>query len=100
MRMMMKASIPVVEGNKAISDGTLNRTLETLFTEIRPETSYFFTDKEGRRAMLCVFDFKEPSQMVAITEPLFTNLNAEVHYHPVMNFDDLKTGLQKLPRHK
>jgi hypothetical protein len=42
------------------------------------------------------FDLAEPSQIVEIAEPLFSNLNAEVEIVPVMNGDDLRKGFGKV----
>jgi hypothetical protein len=41
------------------------------------------------------FDLAEPSQMVEIAEPLFSQLNADVEFIPVMNAEDLRKGLGK-----
>ncbi len=42
------------------------------------------------------FDLAEPSQIVEFAEILFTNLNAEVEFVPVMNADDLIKGLARV----
>ena len=67
---------------------------QTLRQTLRPETSYFYAE-HGRRAALFVFDLKETSQIPQIAEPLFTRLNAEVEFFPVMNAEELKTGVEK-----
>jgi hypothetical protein len=43
-----------------------------------------------------VFDLKDPSEIPAIAEPFFLNLNAKVEFSPVMNAEDLKKGLESL----
>ena len=46
--------------------------------------------------MTMVFDMKDTSQIPAIAEPLFTELDAGVSCTPVMNIDDLRKGLAAL----
>jgi hypothetical protein len=41
------------------------------------------------------FDLTDPSQIVEVAEPLFSNLNAAVEIVPVMNGDDLRKGIAK-----
>jgi hypothetical protein len=40
-------------------------------------------------------DFKDVSDIPAIAEPLFMALDAAVEFIPVMNAEELKTGLSK-----
>jgi hypothetical protein len=42
-----------------------------------------------------VFDLKEPSDIPSIAEPFFQELGAKIAFTPVMNFDDVQSGLQK-----
>ena len=94
MRTLLKVSMPVEQGNKGIKDGSLPKTLQTFIQEMRPEASYFYAD-HGQRSALFVFDLKDPSQIPQVVEPLFTKLNASVELFPVMNADELKSGLEK-----
>jgi hypothetical protein len=41
------------------------------------------------------FDLADPSQIVEVAEPLFSNLNAAVEIVPVMSADDLRKGIAK-----
>jgi hypothetical protein len=94
MRMMLKFTLPVEKGNQAFKDGSLGKTLESLTNKLKPEAAYFGTSN-GKRSGMMFFELAEPSQIVEIAEPLFTNLNAEVEIVPVMNGDDLRKGLAK-----
>ena len=94
MRTLLKVTLPVESGNRAIKDGSLPKTIQTLIQELRPEASYFFPE-HGQRTALLVFDLKDPTQIPQVVEPLFTKLNAAVEMYPVMNADDLKAGLEK-----
>jgi hypothetical protein len=94
MRMMLRFTLPVEKGNQAIRDGSLGKTLELIMNKLKPEAAYF-APSEGKRSGMMFFDLAEPSQIVEIAEPLFSNLNAAVEIVPVMNGDDLRKGLAK-----
>lgn len=94
MRTMMKVTLPVEAGNKALRDGVLPQMVEAMVKMTKPEASYFYAET-GKRSMLFVFDMKDASQIPSIAEPFFTEMNAEVSFIPVMNADDLKRGLDK-----
>jgi len=51
-------------------------------------TAYFF------------FDMKDSSQMPAIGEPFYQELNATVEMIPCMNADDLRKGLGDLEKRR
>lgn len=95
MRTLVKASVPVEAGNKAIADGSLPRAIQDTLEKLRPEAAYFFTEA-GRRCALFVIDLQDTSQIPAIAEPFFTLLNAEVDFRPVMSAQDLQRGLTTL----
>lgn len=99
MRTLMKVVMPVETGNRAITDGSLPKTIQTLIERNKPEASYFYSEN-GKRTMLFVMDMKEAAQIPEIAEPLFMELNAEVSLFPVMNAADLKTGLEKFSGRK
>ena len=95
MRMMLKFTIPIEKGNQAFKDGSLGRTLESIMNKLKPEAAYF-TPSDGKRGGMMFFDLAEPSQIVEVAEPLFSNLNAAVELVPVMNGDDLRKGIAKV----
>ena len=94
MRVMLKFTLPVEKGNQAFKDGSLGKMIESLITKIKPEAAYF-GPSNGKRSGMMFFDLAEPSQIVEVAEPLFSNLNAEVEIVPVMNGDDLRKGIAK-----
>lgn len=89
MRMLLRVSIPVAEGNAAIKAGTLGSTIEQILAELKPEAAYFFVDDSGNRSGSIIFDMKDSSQMPAIAEPWFLRFNAKVSFRPVMSPQDL-----------
>jgi hypothetical protein len=97
MRTLMKVSMPVEPANNAIKDGSLPKVMQTLIDELHPEASYFYAEN-GKRTGLFIFDLKEPAQIPTIVEPLFLHLNAGIEMYPVMNAQDMKTGVEKAIR--
>ncbi|WP_431041655.1 hypothetical protein ACQUSR_06865 [Streptomyces sp. P1-3] len=95
MRTLLTARIHTEAGNEAIRNGTMPEALKKTMERLNPECAYF-TPIGGRRTILIVFDMKESSQMPAIAEPFFQELDAEVTFQPVMNYDDLQKGLAAL----
>lgn len=98
MRTLMRVSIPVEAGNRAIQDGTLERAIGGTMERLRPEAAYFYPEN-GHRTCLMVFDLKSPSDLPTISELFFMELNASVEMYPVMNLEDLKTGLAAMAGH-
>lgn len=97
MRTLLKATLEVTTTNKAITDGSMAKLIQTTMEKIKPESAYF-TTIDGCRTCLMVFDMKDPSEMPVIAEPFFMQLNAKVEFSPVMNPEDLKKGLEALGR--
>ena len=95
MRMMLKFTIPIEKGNQAFKDGSLGKTLESIMNKLKPEAAYF-GPSDGKRGGMMFFDLAEPSQIVEVAEPLFSNLNAAIELVPVMNGDDLRKGIAKV----
>jgi hypothetical protein len=93
MRTMLKVSMPVETGNRAIKDGSLPKLMGSLMEQLHPEAAYFFAEN-GKRTALMVFDMKDAAQIPSIAEPFFMGLDAEITLTPVMNADDLKAGLE------
>lgn len=93
MRTMFSASLDVAAANAAIKSGALPKLIEQTVKSLKAESAYFYTEC-GKRTGLFVFDLKDSSQIPAIAEPWFMQLNAEVDFRPVMNLDDLKKGVE------
>jgi len=92
MRMMLKVTIPVEAGNKAVKDGTLPRTMQRTMERLKPEAAYFLAE-DGKRTALFFFNMQDVSQIPVIAEPLFMGMDASLTMVPVMNADDLQKGL-------
>ena len=55
MRCLLKASLPVENGNAAIADGSLPKTIESILSDLKPEAAYF-ADEDGKRTAFIFFD--------------------------------------------
>jgi hypothetical protein len=91
MRFIIRAKIPTEAGNKMVKDPNFLRDLEEYMNRIKSEASYFF-EADGKRVMVFVVDMQSNDQIPMFAEPLF-QWGAEVEFHPVMSFDDLKKAV-------
>lgn len=99
MRMMLKAQMDTAAASKAIQDGRLPAVMQSVMESLKPEAAYFGPEG-GLRTAFIIFDMTDPSQLPAISEPLFSAFNARVEIFPVMNQDDLQRGLSQLGGNK
>ena len=97
MRMMMRVTMPVEAGNKALRDDVIPKLIQQTTDLIKPEAAYFAPD-HGQRTAYFFFDMKDSSQLVSVGEPWFMGVNARVEFLPVMNGEDLKSGLSKIQK--
>jgi hypothetical protein len=98
MRFLVKATVPIEAGNKAIKEGTLSNTIRRVMEELKPEAAYFF-EEDGHRTSLFVLNLEKASDIPRIAEPFFLGANAEVRLHPVMTAEDLAAaGLEELAK--
>ena len=95
MRMMMKVSIPVEAGNKAIKDGSLPKTILGFIEQMKPEAAYFIAE-DGKRTGYFFFDLKDPASIPPAAEAFFMNLQAAITLTPAMNVEDMKAGVSKV----
>lgn len=94
MRVLMKAEFDTEAGNQAIRDGKLPQVLGATLERLKPEAAYF-TTIGGHRGAYIVFDLQDPSDIPMIAEPLFMEMGAKIELLPVMNADDVQSGLSK-----
>ncbi|WP_433887481.1 hypothetical protein [Streptomyces sp. CA-111067] len=98
MRVLLTVQMDTEKATKAIADQTLPDTLKSVFDRIKPEAAYFGT-MEGLRTAYVVFDLKDASDIPSFAEPLFQKVGAKVNLMPVMNFEDVQTGLRNAASH-
>ncbi len=97
MRMMLRAVVDTEAGNEALRNGSMLEVIEQMMQQLNPEAAYFVGSEDGQRSCVVVFDMADPSQLPAISEPLFQIGKARVTLSPCMNLDDVQKGLSQLP---
>ena len=90
----MKWRLGTTEASAAIRSGRMAEINKALDELTKPEAQYFCTEG-GTRTGYVFFDLADPSDIPAIAEPLFQELNATVEFFPAMNAADLGAGLGK-----
>ena len=93
--MMMKVQMDTEAGSRAIADGSLPQLMQETLGKLQPEAAYFGPE-HGVRTAFIVFDLQDPSQLPAITEPMFNKMKANIEMFPVMDQQDLQKGLGQL----
>lgn len=89
MRMMFKCEWPVEKGNELARKGELEKTIQAILEEQKPEAAYFMTSN-GKRTALIILDLKNASEIPKYAEPWFLALDASIDVQPVMVAEDLK----------
>ena len=89
MRFLVKVSIPVEAGNKAVCEGTLGKTIQDILGKLKPEAVYFI-EMNGQRTGILIVSIDQTSKIPSIAEPWFLAFNAGVEFHPVMLPADLE----------
>ncbi len=93
MRLLMNVTMPHEPFNTAVRDGSVGETIERILKETRPEAVYF-TERNGHRGAILIFDLADPSNIPAVAEPWFLAFDADVEFRIVMTPEDLrKSGL-------
>ena len=94
MRMMVKAVVDTESGNRAMSDGSVEKAIQEMVERLRPEAIYF-VGEDGCRGLWAVIDMADSSQLPAIAEPMY-RMGARVTFAPCMSLEDLQKGLSTL----
>jgi dihydroxyacetone kinase-like predicted kinase len=92
MRFLILAKIPTEDGNKMVQDPNLLEKLEKYINKVKAEATYFF-EANGNRVASFIAEIESADQIPVLAEPLFSGMGANVEFHPVMSFDDLKKGM-------
>ena len=88
MRVLLKATMNVESGNRAIRQGNISSTIQAILDEQKPESAYFVASN-GQRTALLFLDIGDVSEIPALAEPWFLAFNADVEVTPAMTAKDL-----------
>jgi len=88
MRVLMKVSMPVEEGNRLVKAGKLEETIKSILEEQKPEAVYFMAE-HGKRTALIFLHVQDSAEIPKLAEPWFLALNAGIEMTPVMAPEDL-----------
>ena len=94
MRMLMKVQMPTGQGNDAIKDGSLPQLMASSLEALNAEAAYF-TAEDGMRTALIFFEMNDSSEIPPAAEPLFMGLGANITLSPVMNAQEMQSGVTK-----
>jgi hypothetical protein len=94
MRTLIRIAMNVERTNSTIRDGGMPKLIEDAVARLKPEAAYFYAE-HGKRCAMFVCDLQDQSDIPVIAEPFFQQTGATVEITPVMNLDDLKSGLNK-----
>lgn len=97
MRFVVSCIIPTEAGNKGLADPqAFVSNIENYIRANKVENTYFM-EANGERTALFVLDLASADRIPAVAEPLF-RMGAKVEFHPAMTLEDLKKGVQSIPK--
>ena len=89
MRFIARVTLPIQQGNQFCRDKEMNRKMETILSEVRPETVYFGVEN-GQRTLFAIVTCEHSHELPRLAEPFWLGLQANVDFIPVMNQDEFK----------
>lgn len=93
MRYLFSLEFPHEPFNKYVREGTAGQLLGRIVEDTKPESIYF-TEHDGHRGAVAVYNMDNDSQVAKICEPWFLSLNADCRMRIAMSVEDLgKAGL-------
>jgi hypothetical protein len=94
MRFLIRTRIPAEPGNRMIQETNFLKKLEEYVNRVKPGSSSYFVPLDDQGSMALIINAERSDQLPAMVEPLFHWMGANVDVIPLMNFDDLKMGLE------
>jgi len=98
MRTMLKISMPVEPANKAIKDGSLAQDAQSIIDELRPEQLLLRGERQAHRPPRIRPKGARAEFPSVVEADCSLSLNAGIELYPVMNAQDMKTGVEKAIR--
>lgn len=97
MRIMLEARFPVDVANDMAASGKLNKTIDTIIGEQKPE-SFYFLDRDGDRTAILVVDVADGAALAGLAEPWLQAFEAAIEMHPVMTAEELSGASADIKR--
>jgi hypothetical protein len=98
MKMLMNIKIPHEPFNTLVRNGRAGEILGRIIDDLKPESIYF-TEQNGTRGAVAIFEVDDSSRIPFFSEPFFLNFNADCEFRIAMSIEDLrKAGLNELGR--
>ena len=98
MRFLMSFKIPHESFNRLVREGVAGQRLGGIIEATRPQ-QIWFTEQDGQRAGVAVYEIADQTKLCSIAEPWFLTFGAECRFNPAMTPDELaKVDLQDLGR--
>src|SRR3979409_731899 len=94
MRMLMKVQMTTESGTADLKDGRLPQIMASSLDALKAEAAYF-TAEDGMRTALIFFEMKDSSDIPPAAEPMFMGLGAKITFSPVMNAQEMQSGVAK-----
>ena len=91
MRILLQITIPHEPFNTLVREGAAGQTIGRVLEETKPESIYF-TEHDGKRGAIAVYNMDSPSDVPRLGEPWFLGFNADVRYRVAMLPEDVKAS--------
>ena len=101
MRMMLRISVPTIEGNKALKDGSMEKFIEHSLSELKPEaTLRDIVEQAFEAGVHCVLgqqgeeeDAEESEEDAVLSRMLLRSMIAESAAKRLMQFETLSPAI-------
>ena len=94
--MLAYINIPHEPFNTLVKNGRAGEIIGRIVEELRPEFIYF-TERNGARGAVALFEIEDASRLPYFSEPFFLNFNADCEFRIAMSPGDLRNaGLNEL----
>ncbi|HXG35469.1 MAG TPA: hypothetical protein VNL15_00705 [Dehalococcoidia bacterium] len=97
MRFLAQITIPNDAGNTGLLDGSLLGKIQRYIEEVKPEAVY--AAAEGQRTLFMILNIESSDRIPELLEPLWIDLEADVHLVPVLNAEEFaraQAGIERV----
>ena len=96
MKMLAFIKFPHEPFNTLVKNGRAGEIIGQIIEELRPESIYF-TEQDGSRGAVALFEVENSSRIPFFAEPFFLHFNADCQFRIAMSPADLRNaGLNEL----